>query len=72
MPQSWRRLLIKRCASVSPILGKRYFRASSRRRRRSARFQKAEIEKWWPIIKEAGIKPAELRKRRNVLTKASW
>jgi len=20
-------------------------------------FQKAEIEKWWPIIKEAGIKP---------------
>jgi hypothetical protein len=20
-------------------------------------FQKAEIEKWWPIIKEAGLKP---------------
>src|SRR5262249_61382789 len=22
-----------------------------------AKFQQAEIEKWWPIIKEAGIKP---------------
>jgi tripartite-type tricarboxylate transporter receptor subunit TctC len=22
-----------------------------------AAFQKAEIEKWWPIIKEAGIRP---------------
>ena len=27
-----------------------------RRRRRSAKFQKAEIEKWWPVIKAAGIK----------------
>ena len=31
-------------------------RASSRRRRRSRAFHKAEIEKWWPIIKAAGIK----------------
>ena len=31
-------------------------RASSRRRRRSARYHKAEIEKWWPIIKAANIK----------------
>src|SRR5207253_8062588 len=34
------RLLIRQCVSVSPILGKRYFHASSRRRRRSARFKK--------------------------------
>jgi hypothetical protein len=26
-------------------------------------FQKAEIEKWWPIIKEAGIK-AQLKPKR--------
>jgi hypothetical protein len=26
------------------------------RLRHARRFQKAEIEKWWPIIKEAGIK----------------
>ncbi len=32
-------------------------RASSRRRKALAAFQKAEIEKWWPIIKAAGIKP---------------
>ena len=39
-------------------LGVRSFRrASSRRRRRSPRCVKAEAEKWWPIIKAAGIKP---------------
>ena len=30
--------------------------AAARRRQRSRRIQKAEIEKWWPIIKAAGIK----------------
>ena len=32
-------------------------RASSRRRRRLRAFQKAEADKWWPIIKAANIKP---------------
>ena len=31
-------------------------RASSRRRRRSRAYHKAEIEKWWPIIKAENIK----------------
>ena len=31
--------------------------AISRRRRRSLHLHKAEIEKWWPIIKAANIKP---------------
>ena len=31
-------------------------RATSRRRRRSPRKQKAEIERWWPIIKATSIK----------------
>ena len=43
-------------ASASPNSAPRSRRASSRRRRRSAAFQKAEIEKWWPIIKAANIK----------------
>ena len=29
---------------------------ATRRRRRLARHHKAEIEKWWPMIKAAGIK----------------
>ena len=45
-----------RAHSGSPISGWRSSRATSRRRRRSRAFQKAEIEKWWPIIKAAGIK----------------
>ena len=32
-------------------------RASSRRRQALGAFHKAEIDKWWPIIKAAGIKP---------------
>ena len=31
-------------------------RARSRRRRHLGAFHKAEIDKWWPIIKAAGIK----------------
>ena len=31
-------------------------RASSRRRQALVAHQKAEIDKWWPIIKAAGIK----------------
>ena len=44
------------CVRGSPTSGRRFSRATSRRRRRSAAFQKAEIEKWWPIIKAANIK----------------
>ena len=32
-----------------------FSRATDKRPRRSARWQKAEIEKWWPIIKAANI-----------------
>jgi hypothetical protein len=31
------------------------FRASSRRPKQLRALQKAEIEKWWPIIKAAGL-----------------
>ena len=37
-------------------IGQESSRPTCRRRRRSAKFQKAEIEKWWPVIKAAGIK----------------
>ena len=43
-------------AEASSISRRTSSRASSRRLRRSHAFQKAEIEKWWPIIKAAGIK----------------
>ena len=42
--------------SASPISAWRFSRASNRRRRRSTHLQKADAEKWWPIIKEFGIK----------------
>jgi hypothetical protein len=34
----------------------RFHRASNRPPEALAAYQKAEIEKWWPIIKAAGIK----------------
>ena len=40
----------------SPGSARRSRRPSSRPPRRSARIYKAEIDKWWPIIKDAGIK----------------
>ena len=43
-------------ASASPISGSTSPHASSRRRRGSRAFHKAEIDKWWPIIKAAGIR----------------
>ncbi len=46
----------RRCKSAWANSDRRFRRASSRRRRGLAAFQKAEIEKWWPIIKAAGIK----------------
>ncbi len=43
-------------ARLRQLAGQESRRASSRRRRRSARCFKADIEKWWPIIKAANIK----------------
>ena len=56
MPPSSTPWPIPACASGSPISARRFRRASSRRRRRSRAYHKAEIEKWWPIIKAANIK----------------
>ena len=47
---------IRHRARGSPISGYEIPRARSRRRSSSRAFHKAEIEKWWPIIKAAGIK----------------
>ena len=46
----------RRRASASPNSAWTCRRASSRRRRRLRAFQKAEADKWWPIIKAANIK----------------
>jgi len=37
-------------------LGARFSQPSSGRRRRFRALQKFPIEKWWPIIKEVGVK----------------
>jgi len=37
-------------------LGARFSQPSSGRRRRFRALQKSQIEKWWPIIKEVGVK----------------
>ena len=42
--------------SASPSSASTSLRASSRRPEGLAAFLKAEIEKWWPIIKAANIK----------------
>ena len=46
----------RRCGSGSPISATRSRRASSRSPEALAAYHKAEIEKWWPIIKAANIK----------------
>jgi tripartite-type tricarboxylate transporter receptor subunit TctC len=38
------------------MLGQEIFPRDQQTPEALAAFQKAEIEKWWPIIKEAGIK----------------
>ena len=45
----------RRCASAWPISDRKFRRASSSRPRCCA-LTKAEIDKWWPVIKAAGIK----------------
>jgi tripartite-type tricarboxylate transporter receptor subunit TctC len=44
-------------ASGSPTSGRTFSRASGRRLRPSAHFRRPRSRKWWPIIKQAGIKP---------------
>ena len=53
---AWRRSPTRRCGPSSPRSGRRFSRASGRTQRRSTAHQRAEIAKWWPIIKAAGIK----------------
>jgi len=45
-----------------PISGSRFSHASDRPRRRSGALQKAQIEKWWPLIKEFGTRRNEGRR----------
>jgi hypothetical protein len=47
---------IRWCGHGWPTLRRRLFRVPNRHRMLSARFKKAEIGKWWPIIKAANIK----------------
>ena len=46
-----------RRANASPIWRRRFIRRIKKRPQALHAFQKAEIEKWYPIIKAAGIKP---------------
>ena len=46
----------RRRASASPIWAWPFRRPSSRRRQAFAAFHKAEVEKWSPIVKAAGVK----------------
>ena len=47
---------MRRCARGSPILAWSIFPREQQTPEALAAFHKAEIEKWWPIIKAAGIK----------------
>ena len=54
-PPSSRRSPIRRCGSGSPI-GQEIPPREQQTPEALGAHQKAEIEKWWPIIKAAGIK----------------
>jgi hypothetical protein len=59
-------------ASASPLPSERSLRDQQTPEALRA-LQKAEIGKWWPIIKEAGIKaPKEVRRRRLTGGPPSW
>ena len=51
-----RRWPIRRCASSSPASARIFPRPRRRPSEALGKFYKAEIDKWWPIIREAGIK----------------
>jgi len=55
---SW---LSRQFANDLPISDRRSSRANSKGQSRSAPCRRGEIEKWWPIIKQAGIKPEGTR-----------
>ena len=57
VPPSWRRWPIPSCKSGWATRASNFRRPRSRPRRRSRAHHKAEIEKWWPIVKAANIKP---------------
>ena len=56
MPRSWRHWPIRPCVRGSPISGRRIPPREQQTPEALGAFHKAEIEKWWPIIKAAGIK----------------
>jgi hypothetical protein len=55
MPQLWRPWRRPRYALGSPILGWPFTRARKQTPEALAAVQKADIEKWWPIIKISPI-----------------
>ena len=56
MPRRWRPWPIRWCGSASPISGRTSSAAEQQTPEALGAFHKAEIDKWWPIIKAAGIK----------------
>ena len=56
MPRSWMRWPIRPCASGSPMSGYEIVPREQQTPEALGAFQRAEIERWWPILKEAGIK----------------
>src|SRR3954451_13983306 len=61
------RLPIRQCVSVSPILGRKYFRARSRRRRRSARFKKPRSRNGGRSSKKPALSRNDLRQIFHIL-----
>src|SRR5262249_31268615 len=63
-PQSWRLWAIQLYVNGFPIWDRRFSRASNRRPEALRALQKAQIEKWWPIIKAANVKGEEFQGRK--------
>ena len=57
MRRPWKHWQIKGCALGWPILAMRSIRAHGQTPEALGALRKADAEKWWPIIKELGIKP---------------
>jgi hypothetical protein len=60
---TWAALALRECLMIEfAKAARRAVAATSRHRESMFAFQKAEIEKWWPIIKEANIRAHEAQR----------